>query len=138
MTINQKIFNFLKNTLKTKAFSTTSGSKILSQNSFLLISIILFITLIYFISDGLVQKKNERNKDSLNKITNSNEFLNLTNYFTSKIKSPYKENFYIIKNNDTIEKILKSFQIVENDINSISIKLKQKKLTNIYSVVNFH
>ena len=133
MTINQKIFNFLKNTLKTKAFSTTSGSKILSQNSFLLISIILFITLIYFISDGLVQKKNERNKDSLNKITNSNEFLNLTNYFTSKIKSPYKENFYIIKNNDTIEKILKSFQIVENDINIVSKKLKQKKLTNIYS-----
>ena len=113
MTINQKIFNYLKNTLKTKAFFTTSGSKILSQNSFLLISFILFITLIYFISDGLVQKKNERNKDSLNKITNSNEFLNLTNYFTSKIKSPYKENFYIIKNNDTIEKILKSFQIVD-------------------------
>ena len=57
MTINQKIFNFLKNTLKTKAFSTTSGSKILIKIAFLLISIILFITLIYFISDGLVQKK---------------------------------------------------------------------------------
>ena len=127
MTINQKIFNFLKTRFKTRAFFTTSGSKIISQNSFLLISIIIFITLIYFISDGLVQKKNEKNKDNLNQITNSNEFSNFINYFTSKIKSPYKENFYIIKNNDTIEKILKSFQINESDIKIISKKLKQKK-----------
>ena len=133
MTINQKIFNFIKTTFKIRTFFTTNSSKIISHNTFLLVTIIIFLTLIYFISDGLVQKSNERNKDSLNKITNSSEFLNLTSYFTSKIKSPYKENFYVIKNNDSIEKILKSFQIKESDIKIISQKLKQKKLTNIYS-----
>ncbi len=133
MTINQKIFNFIKTTLKIRTFFATNSSKIISHNTFLLVTIIIFITFIYFISDGLVQKSNERNKDSLNKITNSSEFLNLTSYFTSKIKSPYKENFYVIKNNDSIEKILKSFQIKESDIKIISQKLKQKKLTNIYS-----
>ncbi len=133
MTINQKIFNFIKTTFKIRTFFTTNSSKIISHNTFLLVTIIIFITFIYFISDGLVQKSNERNKDSLNKITNSSEFLNLTSYFTSKIKSPYKENFYVIKNNDSIEKILKSFQIKESDIKIISQKLKQKKLTNIYS-----
>ena len=133
MTINQKIFNFIKTTFKIRTFFTTNSSKIISHNTFLLVTIIIFLTLIYFISDGLVQKSNERNKDSLNKITNSSEFLNLTSYFTTKIKSPYKENFYVIKNNDSIEKILKSFQIKESDIKIISQKLKQKKLTNIYS-----
>ena len=133
MTINQKIFNFIKTTFKIRTFFTTNSSKIISHNTFLLVTIIIFITFIYFISDGLVQKSNERNKDSLYKITNSSEFLNLTSYFTSKIKSPYKENFYVIKNNDSIEKILKSFQIKESDIKIISQKLKQKKLTNIYS-----
>ena len=133
MTINQKIFNFIKTTFKIRTFFATNSSKIISHNNFLLVTIIIFITFIYFISDGLVQKSNERNKDSLNKITNSSEFLNLTSYFTSKIKSPYKENFYVIKNNDSIEKILKSFQIKESDIKIISQKLKQKKLTNIYS-----
>ena len=133
MTINQKIFNFIKTTFKIRTFFTTNSSKIISHNTFLLVTIIIFLTLIYFISDGLVQKSNERNKDSLNKITNSSEFLNLTSYFTTKIKSPYKENFYVIKNNDSIEKILKSFQIKESDIKIITQKLKQKKLTNIYS-----
>ena len=133
MTINQKIFNFIKTTFKIRTFFTTNSSKIISHNTFLLVTIIIFLTLIYFISDGLVQKSNERNKDNLNKITNSSEFLNLTSYFTTKIKSPYKENFYVIKNNDSIEKILKSFQIKESDIKIITQKLKQKKLTNIYS-----
>jgi len=133
MTINQKIFNFIKTTFKIRTFFTTNSSKIISHNTFFLVTIIIFLTLIYFISDGLVQKSNERNKDNLNKITNSSEFLNLTSYFTTKIKSPYKENFYVIKNNDSIEKILKSFQIKESDIKIITQKLKQKKLTNIYS-----
>ena len=40
---------------------------------------------------------------------------------------------YIIKNNDTIEKILKNYNIKRYDIKNISTKLKEKKLSNIYS-----
>jgi murein DD-endopeptidase MepM/ murein hydrolase activator NlpD len=40
---------------------------------------------------------------------------------------------YIIKNNDTIEKILKNYHIKSDDIKKISTKLKEKKLSNIYS-----
>ena len=40
---------------------------------------------------------------------------------------------YLIKNNDTIEKILKNFNIKDSDIKNISTKLKEKKLSNIYS-----
>ena len=51
----------------------------------------------------------------------------------SKINSPYEEVNYEIKSNDTVEKILRNFKIKEDDIKAISVKLKQKKLTNIYS-----
>jgi len=39
----------------------------------------------------------------------------------------------VIKNNDTVEKILKQYKIRSEDIREISIQLKQKKLANIYS-----
>ena len=66
-------------------------------------------------------------------MTSTNEFRNFQNFILSKIRSPYEEKSYIIKNNDTIEKILKKFNVKNEDIKNISIKLKQKNLANIYS-----
>jgi murein DD-endopeptidase MepM/ murein hydrolase activator NlpD len=66
-------------------------------------------------------------------IVTSKEFLNLSDYFLSKINSPYKEIKYLIQNNDSIEKILKKLDVNKNDIKIISNNLKQKKLTNIYA-----
>jgi len=51
----------------------------------------------------------------------------------SQINSPYKEINYTIKNNDTVEKILRKFNVRNQDIKTISVKLREKKLTNIYS-----
>jgi len=51
----------------------------------------------------------------------------------SKINSPYEEKGYVIKNNDTIEKILKEYKIRNEDIRDISLQLKKRKLANIYS-----
>ena len=39
----------------------------------------------------------------------------------------------LLKKNDTVEKILNQFEIRKEDIRIISLKLKKKKLTNIYS-----
>ena len=66
-------------------------------------------------------------------VTSSTEFSNFTDFLVGKINSPYKEFTYKIKNNDSIEKILKRYAVNESDIKLISVKLKQKKLTNIYS-----
>ena len=82
---------------------------------------------------NIVEKKNLENQNNLKTISKSNEFSNLINFFTSKINSPYKEINYFIQKNDSIEKILKKFDIRNEDIKQISLKLKQKKLTNIYS-----
>ena len=49
---------------------------------------------------NLIKKKNETNSTNFEEITKTNEFSNLKNYFISKIRSPYEEVNYIIKNND--------------------------------------
>ena len=69
----------------------------------------------------------------MKEITKTSEFANITNFLISKINSPYEEINYTIKNNDTVEKILKKFKIKNDDIRSVSAQLKNKKLANIYS-----
>ena len=102
-------------------------------NPIIFISCIIFFSIIFFTISHLINNKNIKNKENLTEITKTSEFSNLTNYFISKVNSPYEETSYIIKNNDTIEKILKTYNIRQEDIKDISTKLKEKKLSNIYS-----
>ena len=74
------------------------------------------------------KKKDQEQEKNLKIITKSNEFFNLTNFLVSKIKSPYVEVKYTIKNNDSVEKILKKFNIKSEDIKNISLELKKNNL----------
>ena len=107
--------------------------KILNKNHLSVLASIFFLMLILFFITSFTKQRNLENKNNLESITKSNEFSNLTDYFFSKINSPYKEESYVIKNNDTIEKILKSFNIRDIDIKNISINLRRKNLSSIYS-----
>ena len=102
-------------------------------NPFIFLSIFIVFSLSFFVISTLIQSKNEKNINNLTEVTRNNDFSNLTNFFISKINSPYEEVDYIIKNNDTLEKILTNYNILDNDIKNISLKLKEKKLSNIYS-----
>ena len=93
----------------------------------------MVFTVIFFVSSNLIQKKNIDKRNNLKEISENKEFSNLTNFLISKINSPYEEISYVIKNNDTVEKILKQFKIKNDEIGEISVQLKNKKLTNIYS-----
>jgi hypothetical protein len=53
--------------------------------------------------------------------------------FLNNLKSPYLDFKYVIKNNDSIQGILKKFNIRNDEINLIINKLREKKLTNIYT-----
>ena len=133
MTIIQKINSFLKKKFDFWLHLEVKNLKIQKFNPLILISFLIIFSGIFFISSNLIDKKNERNINSFKEITKTNEFSNLSNFLISKINSPYQETSYIIKNNDTVEKILIKFKIRNEDIKDISIKLKQKKLFNIYS-----
>ena len=102
-------------------------------NPFFIITFVIIFSGFFFITSNLINKKNKDSEKNFYEITKSSEFSNFSNFLISKINSPYKEIDYIIKNNDSIEKILKNFKVRGEDIKNISIKLKQKKLVNIYS-----
>ena len=133
MTIIQKIGFFLKKKFDLLSLSDAGASRIQKFNPFILISFLIIFSLIFFISSSINSKKNIENKKNFTKITETSEFSNLTSFLFSKINSPYDEINYVIKNNDTVEKILKNYKIKKEDITSISAKLNEKKLTNIYS-----
>jgi murein DD-endopeptidase MepM/ murein hydrolase activator NlpD len=97
-----------------------------------LFSILIFYS-IFLIISNLIDQKNKMESNNLNTMIRSKDFLNLNNYFISKINSPYAEVQYLIKNNDSIEKILKKYEVNSRDIKIISNNLKQKKLNNIYT-----
>ncbi len=122
----KKKYNFLSS-INTKAL------KIQRFNPLILIGFLITFSVLFFISSNLINKKNEKQSNNLKEIAKTNEFSKLTDFFISKINSPYEEISYVIKNNDTVEKILKKFDIVDKDIREISVQLKKQKLTNIYS-----
>ena len=102
-------------------------------NPAIFLCFIFFFFILFFTASNLLSNKNKGNKDNLTEVTNSGEFFNVKNYFIFKINSPYQEVSYTIKNNDTIEKILKNYNIKTEDIKNISKKLKERELSNIYS-----
>ena len=74
-----------------------------------------------------------KKKNNIKAITTSKEFSKFTGFIISKLNSPYLEIKYTIKNNDSVEKILKKYQVKPEDIKDISTKLKRKQLASIYS-----
>jgi murein DD-endopeptidase MepM/ murein hydrolase activator NlpD len=133
MAIIQKINTFLKKGYNSFSFLDIKTLKIQKFNFFTLVFFFVILSCVFIISINLIKKKNEYNANSFEEITKTNEFSNLTNFLASKINSPYEEINYVIKNNDTVEKILKKFKIRNKDISDISIKLKEKRLASIYS-----
>ena len=133
MTIIQKIAIFKKKKLNFLSAINFRALQIRGLNPLIFVSFFIVFSTLFFVSSSLIQKKNSENSTNLKEITKNNEFSNLTNFLISKINNPYEEISYIIKNNDTIEKILKKFKVRNEDIKKISAQLKIKKLTNIYS-----
>ena len=133
MALAQIINNIYKKKLNFLSAIKLSKLGISSFNPIIFSCFIIFFSIFFFTIANLINQKNKENKNNLTKVAKSSEFSNLTNYFISKINSPYKEINYVIKNNDTIEKILKNYKIKNRDIKDISTKLKEKKLSNIYS-----
>jgi len=133
MTLIQKINNFIKKKYNLFSIAIPKNLQIQDFKPIVLISYIIVFSVIFFISMNLIQEKNKNSMRNFKDITENNEFLNLANFFISKINSPYEEVEYVIKNNDTVEKILKKYKIRDDDIKKISLKLKEKKLANIYS-----
>ena len=133
MTIIYYFHNIYKKIKKYELSLNLNKVKIFNLNIIILFFFFVFFSILYFISSNLVSKKNQNRQENLSTITQSNEFSKLSNFLLTKINSPYKDIEYVIKKNDSVEKILNQFNIRNEEVKEISLKLKQKKLTNIYS-----
>ena len=133
MAIIQKINVFIKKKNNFLALLNIILQRIHKFNPFIIISFLIVFSGIFLISSNLINKKNMEYENNMKEIIKTNEFSNITSFLISKINSPYEEIEYLIQKNDTVEKILKKFKVRSEDINNISIKLKEKKLANIYS-----
>tara|TARA_B100000900_G_scaffold412333_1_gene433893 strand:+ start:23 stop:1369 length:1347 start_codon:yes stop_codon:yes gene_type:complete len=133
MTIIEKINIFLKKKINISHYLDPKALRIHKFNPTILVVFLIIFSTLFFVSSNLINKKNDKNYDNFVEIAENDEFSNVINFFISKINSPYQEIKYVIKNNDSIEKILKKFKIKNEDIKIISTKLKQEKLSSIYS-----
>ena len=56
----------------------------------------------------------------------------IKNYIFKNLNSPYQEFTYKVQNNDTIDKVLRKFDVNVNDIKNITAEIANKKLSNIF------
>ncbi len=133
MTLIQNFINSFRKKLYFSSPSSFHKLKFLGFNPIFLFSLLVIFTVVFILGLNFSNKKNVENKKNLEVVTKSAEFSNFTDFLISKINSPYREIKYQIKNNDSIEKIMRKFDIKSEDIKNISLKLKQKRLSSIYS-----
>ncbi len=133
MTLIQKFNSLFKKSVAQNQTLKKISLKQVNQKQIIIITLITLISIIFFSTQNIIEKRNINNKQNLKNVTESKEFSGLTEFLMSKIKSPYRADTYLIENNDTIEKILKKFEVKDEDIKIISTKLRKKKLSNIYS-----
>ena len=118
-----------KNILKISTDKTINYGKKLLKNIDVSINSILFGFLIIFVVSALFAYSSTLKKkriEAIDTFISSNETVLLKNYLLNQIKSPYFEYDYIVKNNDTMESILKKFS-VKKQKNKPNKKNEKKK-----------
>ena len=101
-------------------------------NFFFYFSLIIITVTLYILISDQINKQKLSKQINFNNLIKTSEFTNIKGYFSNKVKNPYNEHEYIIKNNDSIERILNNFNIKNEEINFITKELKRKKLNKIY------
>tara|TARA_B110000902_G_scaffold115161_1_gene135317 strand:+ start:254 stop:1552 length:1299 start_codon:yes stop_codon:yes gene_type:complete len=104
------------------------------NKKYLFYFVYLFVFFIFYaLIVDQIQSRSELKKKSFNSFVGSREFQVLKDFISENLNSPYREYSYIVKNNDTIEKVLKKYNVVSSDINNIANKIVQKKLSDIFA-----
>jgi len=88
----------------------------------------MIIASIVFSYNSSIKSKRLKEIDAF---LSNNQTVLLKNYILNQLKSPYLEYDYVVKNNDTIESILRKFSVKQNEINFIVEKIKKNKLSGI-------
>ena len=125
--INTKYLDSLIKPLRffSKKFSFFKNDK---KNIVVFSFLFMIIASIVFSYNSSLKKKRLENIESF---LSNNQTILLKNYLLNQLRSPFIEYDYIVKNNDTVELILKKFSVRQSEINLIVKKIKKQKLSNI-------
>jgi len=126
MVINQFLSNLEK-------FSQSLSKKFVFFKIFKPIYFFGSLFLFSIISFSIIVNENLKKKraEEINSFLTNNQTLLLRNYIFNKIKSPYLEYDYVVKNNDTIENIFKKFSVKKEEIAFVVKEIKKQNLSNI-------
>ena len=121
-----KITNFLNLSINLKRKIALFLS-FLNQKKYLFY---FFLIVVFFVIYALVLNQIKSHADlkenNFNSFLESNEFNNIKEYIFENLNSPYREYDYTVKNNDSLEKILKKYNIKNSEINKIAVEIKKK------------
>ena len=94
-----------------------------------------FLIAVFFLVYSLILSQiNSRAKlkeNNFNSFLKSDEFSNIKQFVFENIESPYKEYNYTVENNDTLQRVLKKYNIDNTEINNLTSEISKKKLSNI-------
>jgi murein DD-endopeptidase MepM/ murein hydrolase activator NlpD len=94
--------------------------------------------LVYALVLNQIKTYTEVKENNFNSFLESGEFLNIKEFILENINSPYKEYNYTVKNKDTLEKVLKKYDISNTEINNLIGEVVKKKLSNISAGAKIH
>jgi len=115
-----------------KPIKITNFLNSLNQKNYLFYFFVVGVFfVVYSVSLNQIKIHAKLKENNFNSFLKSNEFSNIKEFVFKNVKSPYKEYNYTVENNDTLEKVLKRYDIDNTEINNLISKIKKKKLTNI-------
>ena len=88
---------------------------------------IIVAALVFSYNNSIKKKRSEQ----IDVFISNDQTVLLKNYLLNQIRSPYLEYDYVVKDNDTVESILKKFSVKQSEINFVVTKIKKMSLSNI-------
>ena len=114
--------------------NTVKINNFFKKKNYLIYFVILAIFFtVYSLIVNQVKVHNASQQKKIDSFLGSSEFSNIKEFIFENLNSPYKEYNYTVENNDTIEKILKKYNVNTEDINNIASAVIKKKLSNIFA-----
>ena len=94
-----------------------------------------FVISVFFVIYALllnqIKSYTKLKESNFNSFLKSEEFNNIKEFVFENIKSPYEEYNHTVQNNDTLEKILKNYNISKTETNNLIKEIVKKELSNI-------
>ena len=111
-------------------FNNYNEDKVVLFKKDIIVFFLFFLTILGYLN---FSSQGSNNKKNIEDQTINIEDNNILERLTDNLRRPYQVYNYVIKNNDSVQGILRKYSVNEDEISKIVKKLKDQKLSNIYS-----